>query len=307
MSKFSSTTPARKTHNLPDMSGINQRRKKIHGLAFEGGGVKGSAYVGAIYALRHIYDCSELKYFSGASAGAITATLMACDYTTEEINDIVLNLDWKSFKDDDIGFVRDLWRLTHIFGFAKGDVFEMWIKSAIKNKLDNEEATFMDLYNKTGNMLFVVGSDILNKKIVYFSKFTTPDTPIYIAVRMSMSIPIVFRPVKYNNSLWVDGGMLDNLPTTPLLEHIHQSDILALQLVGDDDKIYKLDEVTNIKIYAGCLLSAMMSLQKKVPAEYRIDIDTESISATNFDITEDQVETLINNGMNAVICYSEMQ
>ena len=50
-------------------------------------------------------------------------------------------------------------------------------------------------------------TDIVNGKEVLFSK-----GPVSLAMRASMSIPGVFKPVPYENTLLVDGGVLNNFP-----------------------------------------------------------------------------------------------
>ena len=93
------------------------------------------------------------------------------------------------------------------------------------------DATFKDLHAKVqsdalihGKNLFVVGTNLSQIKSEVFSYLDTPDLIISDAVRISMSIPILFRPHQYHikntdgkrvpksNDLYVDGGLLDNYP-----------------------------------------------------------------------------------------------
>ena len=56
-------------------------------LVFEGGGVKGLAFCGALKVLEERGIITDVKGLAGSSAGAITAGLLACGYTSDEILD----------------------------------------------------------------------------------------------------------------------------------------------------------------------------------------------------------------------------
>jgi len=56
-------------------------------LVFSGGGIKGLAYVGAIKALEEKQLFQNVKRFAGASAGAITAALLAIGMGADELDE----------------------------------------------------------------------------------------------------------------------------------------------------------------------------------------------------------------------------
>ena len=72
----------------------------VRNLVFEGGGVKGIAYGGALKMLKKYGFLSHIEKVAGTSAGAITAVLLSIGYTVEELSKIIseTNLNWlKSF------------------------------------------------------------------------------------------------------------------------------------------------------------------------------------------------------------------
>jgi predicted acylesterase/phospholipase RssA len=94
-------------------------------------------------------------------------------------------------------------------------------------KFGPDTITFSELYRLTGVKLVLTGTNISNRKSLYFSADYTPDFPVCGAVLISMSIPLVFKPVwvdcavNKNNpnninamyrGLYVDGGVLNNFP-----------------------------------------------------------------------------------------------
>lgn len=187
-------------------------------LVFEGGGVKGIAYVGALEVLQEAGIFDQIERVAGTSAGAIIAVLLGVGYTPEEIKKVMWELDFKSFMDDSWGVVRDANRLISEFGWYKGDFFRAWIGSMIARKLGNSEATFSDLIHCTdpnlkAKQIYLVGTNLSTGFSEVFSHEHTPRFCIADAVRISMSIPIFFAAKRnFRGDLYVDGGMLDNYP-----------------------------------------------------------------------------------------------
>ncbi len=58
---------------------------EFENLVFEGGGVKGLAFCGALEVLEEKDVMKNIKRLVGSSAGAITAGLLACGYTADGI------------------------------------------------------------------------------------------------------------------------------------------------------------------------------------------------------------------------------
>jgi len=67
-------------------------------LVFEGGGVKGIGFGGALQALAD--DGYEIKNVAGTSAGAITAALVAAGYTAKELDGLLREMPFKDFCDE---------------------------------------------------------------------------------------------------------------------------------------------------------------------------------------------------------------
>lgn len=80
-------------------------------LVFEGGGVKGIAYVGAMKVLEKEGILKNIKRVGGTSAGSINAVLLAAGFSNQEILKIMNELDFNDFKDDSWGALRNMTRL----------------------------------------------------------------------------------------------------------------------------------------------------------------------------------------------------
>ncbi|MCJ7516124.1 MAG: patatin-like phospholipase family protein [Dehalococcoidia bacterium] len=182
-------------------------------LVFEGGGVKGIAYVGALCVLEEKRIVPNIVRVGGTSAGAINATLIALGFTNAEQRDILWNLNFKNFMDDTWGVVRDVQRLIDKYGWYKGDFFHKWISGHIQKKLGDPNATFQNLMEAKKPDLYVYGTNLSTHFGEVFSIEHTPTMRIADAVRISMSIPLFFTAIRNaRNDVYVDGGVLCNYP-----------------------------------------------------------------------------------------------
>ena len=186
-------------------------------LVFEGGGVKGIAYVGALDVLTEKGIIPDIERIGGTSAGAINAILLGLGFSSKETKDILWSLDFNEFMDDSWGIIRDTKRLIEDYGWYKGDYFRNWIGKLIKEKTGNSESTFADveaMKDKKGfKSLYFMGTNLSTSFSEIFSAEHTPRLCIADAVRRSMSIPLFFAAKRSSRGdVYVDGGVLDNYP-----------------------------------------------------------------------------------------------
>ncbi|MDX1498945.1 MAG: patatin-like phospholipase family protein [Woeseiaceae bacterium] len=182
-------------------------------LVFEGGGVKGVAYVGALGELRRRGVLDGIERVAGTSAGAINAVLFATGHSQRETTEILLELDFRRFLDDSWGLVRDTRRLVRSFGWYAGDFFRRWIGRQIKARTGNPDTTFRALRDLGRPDLYLVGTNLSTGFSEVMSAEHTPDMAVADAVRVSMSIPLFFAAVRdRRKDVLVDGGVLRNYP-----------------------------------------------------------------------------------------------
>lgn len=187
---------------------------QFRNLCFEGGGVKGIAYVGAMQILEQRGHLKEIKRVGGTSAGAINALLFALGYTNQEQKDILASVDFQNFMDNSFLITSDIERLIDEYGWNKGDFFLTWIGDLVEKKLGNRKATFKDLKNSGRPELHVVGTNLSTGYLEVFSIERHENMALIDAVRISMSIPLFFAAVKYGppKNIYVDGGVILNYP-----------------------------------------------------------------------------------------------
>jgi NTE family protein len=198
-------------------------------LVFEGGGVKGIGLAGALQTLE------EREYrpqnVAGTSAGAISAALLAAGYSADELREIIVSLDYRQFQDraweDKVPLIERSLSLLLDLGVFEGDRFHAWMKERLAEK---NVHTFADLVREGEEDprwrydLQVIVSDVTKHELLVLPRdagrlgIEPDELEVALAVRMSMSIPIFFEPVRHQNPetgdehVIVDGGMLSNYP-----------------------------------------------------------------------------------------------
>lgn len=190
-------------------------------VVFQGGGVKGIAFVGAIDALEQSgYTFNKL---AGTSAGAITAALLCAGYTGQELKEIMLNMDYRKILSTGaygtIPLVGNALELIKSKGFYDGRLIEEWIYKLLNKK---GIVKFKDLAIHGEKTLKIIAADVTQRNILIIPDdlknygIEPLEFEIAKAVRMSTSIPFFFKPVKlkYNHtvSYIVDGGIISNFP-----------------------------------------------------------------------------------------------
>jgi NTE family protein len=209
---------------------------------FEGGGVKGIAFVGALEAARE-KGIERWVNVAGTSAGAIIASLLAVGYEPGQLRKILEDTDYNTFADYGRGgkILGGARNMLSGRGLCPGKAFTDWLaKRFEESPVGKADPTFSDVERtlppeleadereKARFRLRVIASDITEGRMLvlpdditdYTDKdgkpYTKEDLPIARAVRMSMSFPYFFEPVElYRNGrvhYIVDGGLLSNFP-----------------------------------------------------------------------------------------------
>lgn len=158
-------------------------------LVLSGGGMRGCAHIGVLKRLEQL--SMRPRFISGTSIGAIIGVLVADGYNSEEIQSIFLKSKF--------GFDFNYLRFTEALLSSKR--IEEILKKYLRSK------TFEAL--KTP--LYVCVTDYQTGQAEYLNT-----GKLLPAVLASSAIPLLYKPVKIEGRLFVDGGVSRNLPTAPL-------------------------------------------------------------------------------------------
>ena len=302
-------------------------------LVCEGGGVKGIGLAGAYSVLEE--QGWKSQNVAGTSAGAITAALIAAGYTSAELKEIIFGLDFRRFEDktweDRIPLAGKPLSVLVENGVFRGDDFLGWIRELLAAKGIH---TFADLVTdfedpKYRSRLQVIASDVTGRQLLVLPRdagvfgLDQDELEVALAVRMSMSIPIFFRPVRLTNKktnrdhVIVDGGMLSNFPVWLFDcsdEDAPDWPTFGLLLVEPDPKkpiSERLPEPEHAPLGARGLMSllsgmvhTMMEAHDRLYVEKAqfartIAIPTLGVGTTEFGLSKERAQALYDSGRDA--------
>lgn len=189
-------------------------------LVLSGGGARGFSHVGVIRELERL--SVKIDIVAGTSMGAMVGGGYASGYSVEQMQDIILGVDWKEMfalrpDRDEINWRRrqdDFKGLgTQEIGLSKKGVLfpdsvvpaqhlEIFLRSITRHV-----SSVTDL-SKLSIPFAAIATDLDTGEAVVMQK----DVTLADAMRSSMSVPGAFSPFPYKNHVLVDGGLAQNLP-----------------------------------------------------------------------------------------------
>ena len=170
--------------------------KKIkYGLVLSGGGIRGVAHVGALKALEE-YGI-EASIVSGSSVGALVGAFYSAGYHWKQIRSFFS--DTSLFKMRNYAFRKP--------GLIDTDKFyDTLLKFFPEDSFESLEKKF-----------YVSATDLIKGKTKYFH-----EGPLIRPVLASAAFPLVFSPVKIEESIFGDGGISNNFPIEPIVAECDQ-------------------------------------------------------------------------------------
>lgn len=266
-------------------------------IVLSGGGIRGLSYAGCFLELERLNYLKYVKEFLAVSCGALFAFGYIIGYTPNEIYLLARDLDYTLIQnlDPDVAF-----NYLDNFGIDDGANLDKFLDSLLRNKGFTKNITFSQLYEKTKIYFRVFAVELNTCKLKEFSYKLTPDESIIFALRSSMCIPGYFVPMKKNNMLYIDGGMLNNYPIN-LISYDEQ--IYTLGFIFEQINMYK-EKIETFIDYINQMFSCMNSdkkeILKKVYSSNTVLIPCGDFPLWKFDATEEERLYLIECGKKAV-------
>jgi len=280
----------------------NSKNKKIsrlppRRLAFCGGGIRCVAHVGVLKALMDANILSCVKEMVGISAGSLFALLFVIGYTIEQIERLSLEFDFTRLGNID---PEDILMFHMNFGLNSGDEIDKLIASILRQKGLSPDITFAELSKKVSMGFRCYATELQTSQIKELSVNKTPDMQVRVAVRASMSLPIMYAPVKEKgDSLLVDGGLLHNLPLVFLTEE-EVEESWGVLFIPSEKSVKPMDGIFELftYLYDGLIIMRNKPCLKKFK-ERLITIQTEEVSALNFEESKEMRMKIIEAARSA--------
>ena len=175
---------------------VHDTKHKI-GLCLSGGGALGFAHIGVIQALEDHQIFPDV--ISGSSMGSIVGSIYAAGYTPAQM----------------LQFIKDgkLYKITNIMNFQPA-FWKIGLSDHAPIVTLMNEFIPNNSFDKLEKKLYVCVSNLTSASWEIFSKSEKLD----MWVAASCCIPGIFNAMKINNMMYVDGGLLNNVPSQPLRE-----------------------------------------------------------------------------------------
>lgn len=311
-------------------------------LVFEGAGIRGVAYVGAIAALEEQQLLTGVERVGGTSAGAIAALTVALGYRSDEIEKIIYGTRLQKFNDGKFFFIGGMTRMNKRYGWYRGKAFTRWLEKIIADKTGNGDITFRELHERKFRDLYVTGTSLNHQKLMVFSHEKYPDMKVKDAVRISMSIPLYFEAVCIDSSghvldirkatgyfdIMADGGFTGNFPLFLFDQYNKSNDkfirqpnsqTLGLRIDTDEQIAYDLEQkglapvdVDRFKHYIGAFYTFVIENLNRSTLDENDWKRTVSISSGGIGpkikkLSKKEKDTLITNGRSAVNMFLKNQ
>ncbi len=192
-------------------------RPKI-GVVLEGGGALGLAHIGVLQWFEE--HRIPIDYLAGTSMGGLVGGMYATGMPANEIRDLVSTIDWGEALDGKTPYQALSFRRKEDkrsiqnnleFGLRNGFSAPGGLSSGqkIAYLLDRAALSYSDLksFDDLPIPFRCVATDLNSGKQHVFE-----NGPLGEALRATMSLPAIFTPITDNTNIWVDGGLLNNLP-----------------------------------------------------------------------------------------------
>ena len=173
-------------------------------LIVSAGGMFAPAYVGAVRALEDANLTLPFTNYHGTSAGALICTMAACGLTAAEMMKTISEHSQKTKAPS----ASDILKIPSDWGALD---IEQLLGPLLDSFMEPEE-TFVTLAKRRGVNLSVHAYNVTQGRLVDFSLQDTPEMSIRQAVCASCCVPLMFKPVMIDGSMYVDGAVSQRTP-----------------------------------------------------------------------------------------------
>ncbi len=298
---------------------------RFKNLVFEGGGVWGIAYIGMLDYIYHHDILDSITRVAGTSAGAISACITSFNLSFDEMKTMADSLDYRKVTGKGellgptiipraikrslnklFGDIDSVYRLIKQYGWYSSEYFYTWMKLQIASQFNAYKKlppyTFADFKDPSLHKderpfrdLCIIGTDVSNHISCVFCYENTPHMEVAEAVRISMSVPLLFEAIENSNiemrpdnlsNIFSDGGVMYKYPITLFDSEDLPSDTLGGMFISE----LPPQPINNLVDFISNVLACSSKIQEQLYLANAEDllrsirINTKEVSAMNFNI-----------------------
>ena len=261
------------------------------GVVLEGGGALGLAHAGVLrwFEENHI----PVDYIAGTSMGGLVGGFYATGMSAAEIEDFIKRINWnrslrnelpyqaRSFrrKEDQRDYPNDL-----EFGLKGGINFPSGFNSGqqVGLILDRVALPYSDLtsFNDLPTPFRCVATDLVTGEPKVFDSGSLSE-----ALRATMSLPAIFSPVRRDDHIYVDGGLIENLPVD-VAKAMGADIVIAVHLETEPLNPKESLSAFSVLQRSISVVISVNELESMKKADILISVHTEDYTALDFQASE---------------------
>jgi NTE family protein len=265
------------------------------GIALEGGGALGLAHIGVLkwFEERHI----PVDYVAGTSMGGLVGGFYATGKSADDLKEIVETADWPLLLSggtpyQDLSFrrkedAREVPNSIQI-GLKHGATLPPGLNTGhqVNLLIDRETLPYsaVQSFNDLPIPFRCVATELVSGKAYVFQNGLLSD-----AMRATMSIPGVFAPVRQGDKIFVDGGLVDNLPTD-VVRKMGADVVIAVHLQISKTSAKEIQSAFDVLGRSVALVIAETELRGMEGADLVVRADVEKYSSMAYDKTEELIK-----------------
>ena len=190
---------------------VKQSNKQYKNIVLSGGGLLGLSYLGFHKYITDNTPCGfeDIENILGVSAGAIYGLYIVCGLDYKKIKNEIIDLDLDIILNvtvDDIINIKD----------SKGVLDPIILKQNIIKPLlaydIDPNITFQQIYEKYNKNILIGTTNLSKMQFEIFGKENYPDMSVVDAITISSCVPLISKPIIFNNMVYVDGGVINKFP-----------------------------------------------------------------------------------------------
>ena len=293
------STPKNLTHTTSQTSAAQQPQPQSRprlGVALEGGGALGLAHIGVLkwFEEHHI----PIDYLAGTSMGGLVGGLYATGKTADDLGNIVKKADWQLLLGGQVPYQDLAFRRKEdardvansiVIGLRHGASLPAGLNSGqqINLLIDREILPYSSIpsFNDLPIPFRCVSTELISGKPYVFH-----DGSLSNAMRATMSIPGVFAPVREGDKIFVDGGLVDNLPTD-VVKNMGADVVIAVHLQISSASAKEIQSAFGVIGRTVELVIAETEIRGMAGADLLIKANVEDYSSMDYNKAEDLIKS----------------
>ena len=272
-----------------------------------GAGMHGLMYIGVLMGLcnhdRETYAAwySRVRGLAGASAGALVTFMILCGLDPWQMRREIVLCDLgrvlEHVSQSSVEDIRKMGALTS--GKAADDA----TRELVCRLTGDSDTTFTALHGRTKRTFIVTVSNADTGRTEYWSHWSKPDMPVWLALRCSSSVPVIFNAHSVMGSAMYDGGITCNIPCHLFPAHatltlFNCMDYLTATRAASASAS-KLTEISTLAkmTWMNQQLGAMRALPLYAIRSVPCVAASNAVSAYTYNATLEEIDVLICNGL----------